>query len=208
MTRQPVSYGDLVDWKREIGQLYANVRNSQLVQRDTLAQFRAEKDELFRCHPATPLEPDQRQGFTGIKYFDYRPGWRVVGEVTWLESEDSFVVTLPEGDANMQPVANISFDSPVSGQTHSLRLFWLKNYGGGLFLPFKDTTASVTTYGGGRYLYDTIKSSDMGFGSPVLLDFNLAYNPSCAYSPEWVCPLAPPENVIGEPIEAGEKAWG
>lgn len=203
----PVSCVDLVDWKRKVAALYADVREPRLKPEATLDQFRAGKDELFQRHPATPLDPGQQQDFTGISYFDYRPEWRVHGEVTWLEGEESFVVNLPEGDATMMPAADVGFESPISRQTRSLQLYWLKGYGGGLFLPFKDATNSDSTYGGGRYLYDTIKGADLGLDSPLFLDFNYAYNPSCAYSPQWVCPLAPPENVIGEPIEAGEKAW-
>jgi uncharacterized protein (DUF1684 family) len=90
----------------------------------------------------------------------------------------------------------------------TLTLFWIQGYGGGLFLPFKDSTNGSETYGGGRYLYDTIKGADLG-ASPdaVLLDFNFAYNPSCAYSPQWTCPLAPAENTLRVRIEAGERAF-
>jgi uncharacterized protein (DUF1684 family) len=72
-------------------------------------------------------------------------------------------------------------------------------------LPFKDATSATSTYGGGRYLYDAIKGTDLGFGDPAVLDFNYACHPSCAYNPRWVCPLAPPENVLDESVEAGER---
>ena len=88
----------------------------------------------------------------------------------------------------------------------SLSLFWIQGYGGGLFLPFADSTNRATTYGGGRYLYDTIKGADLGsVNAELILDFNFAYNPSCAYSPRWMCPLAPQENRLAIPVLAGEQ---
>jgi uncharacterized protein (DUF1684 family) len=75
-----------------------------------------------------------------------------------------------------------------------------------VFLSFRDATGGKSTYGGGRYLYDTIKGADLGtVGGEILLDFNYAYHPSCHYNPLWVCPLAPPENRLRFPIEAGER---
>ena len=92
------------------------------------------------------------------------------------------------------------------GQPAELSAFWIEGYGGGLFVPFRDATSGATTYGGGRYLYDTIKGADLGAGAErIVLDFNYAYNPSCAYNDEWVCPLSPPENRLLFAVEAGEK---
>jgi uncharacterized protein (DUF1684 family) len=89
-----------------------------------------------------------------------------------------------------------------------LSLFWLTGYGGGLFLPFRDATNGTQTYGAGRYLLDTAKGADLGSGSApgtIVIDFNFAYQPSCAFYPQWSCPLAPPENRLEQPIEAGER---
>jgi len=86
-------------------------------------------------------------------------------------------------------------------------------YGGGLFLPFKDATSGHETYGGGRYLFDTVKNTDglvleiTSGSAEVVIDFNFAYNPSCAYSPRWACPLAPPENALPLAVRAGEKVF-
>lgn len=89
----------------------------------------------------------------------------------------------------------------------------MEGYGGGLFLPFRDGTAGDETYGAGRYLTDTAKGT-FGRGlevdrerGEVLLDFNYAYNPSCAYDPRWACPLAPPENRLEPAIRAGERRF-
>src|SRR6202011_2101189 len=101
----------------------------------------------------------------------------------------------------------------VAGQACQLTVFSLVGYGGGLFLPFRDGTSARETDGGGRYLFDTVKNTDgLGLdiqaGSPeIAIDFNFAYNPSCAYDPRWACPLAPRENWLPVPIRAGEKVY-
>jgi hypothetical protein len=90
----------------------------------------------------------------------------------------------------------------------TLTLYWIEGYGGGLFLPFRDGTNGTETYGGGRYLYDTIKGADLGAGRrAITLDFNFSYNPSCAYSPRWLCPLSPAENSLPFRVAAGELAF-
>ena len=94
----------------------------------------------------------------------------------------------------------------AGGGEHALELYWLEGYGGGLFLPFRDATAASETYGGGRYLLDTVKGADLGMdGGRLVLDFNFAYNPSCSYDPGWVCPLSPPANSLPIAIRAGER---
>lgn len=93
----------------------------------------------------------------------------------------------------------------------TLTVFSLIGYGGGLFLPFRDATSGKETYGGGRYLFDTVKNTDglcleITPDSPdVTIDFNYAYNPSCAYDARWACPLAPRENWLPVAIQAGER---
>ncbi len=93
------------------------------------------------------------------------------------------------------------------GRELELDCYWLEGYAGGLFLPFGDATNGATTYAAGRYLLDTVKGADLGSGEGTLvLDFNFAYNPSCAYNERWVCPLAPNENRLPVAIQAGERA--
>ena len=96
--------------------------------------------------------------------------------------------------------------SPSAVAHARLAVYWLEGYGGGIWLPFADATSGVDTYGGGRYLYDTIKGADLGVGErEMVLDFNYAYNPSCAYDDRWSCPLSPPENRLPFAVPAGEK---
>ena len=106
-------------------------------------------------------------------------------------------------------VAEASFE--LDGRDMRLECFWLESYGGGLFVPFKDKTSGDVTYGGGRYVLDTVKGADLGMqkgagGRDLLvLDFNFSYNPSCSYDPKWACPLAPPGNQLDTKVRAGER---
>ena len=88
----------------------------------------------------------------------------------------------------------------------ALELYWLEGYGGGLFVPFADATSGRDTYGAGRYLLDTVKGADLGQrDGRLVMDFNFAYQPSCAYDPRWTCPLAPPANRLSVAVRAGER---
>ncbi len=168
-------------------------------------EYRARRDEMFRSHPQSPLEGEARARFNGLRYFPYDPAWRSLVRVTPIENqaeESTTEVVLPEGMLRYKKFATVSL--PYG----SLTVFWMQGYGGGLFLPFRDLTNGKETYGGGRYLYDTIKGADLGAGpGAITLDFNFAYNPSCAYSVRWFCPLAPKENAIPTAVEAGERAF-
>jgi len=94
----------------------------------------------------------------------------------------------------------------VRGLPAALALYWFEGYGGGLWLPFGDASNGASTYGGGRYLYDTIKGADLGAtATDFVLDFNFAYNPSCAYEDRWSCPLPPAENRLPFEVPAGER---
>src|SRR4029077_13897615 len=101
--------------------------------------------------------------------------------------------------------ARARFD--VGGEAQTLDLYWLDGHGGGMFLSFADATSGTESYGACRYLFDTVKGSDLGEeNGKLVLDFNFSYNPSCAYDARWVCPLAPPGNRLAVPIRAGERA--
>ena len=94
----------------------------------------------------------------------------------------------------------------LAGWPVALEAYWLEGYGGGVFVPFRDDTCGQETYGGGRYVLDTVKGADLGTdGDRLILDFNFAYNPSCAYDAGWVCPLAPPANFLPLAVTAGER---
>ena len=97
---------------------------------------------------------------------------------------------------------------PFPAGERRLALYWMEGYAGGLFLPFRDATNGRETYPAGRYLLDAAKSADLGGDlerQSLILDFNFAYQPSCAFDPKWACPLAPPENRVDIEVRAGER---
>jgi uncharacterized protein (DUF1684 family) len=201
--RMPLDELSLLDWKRRIFALYAAVREDA-DHRHGWQHWREVRDELFRTHPQSPLADDARASFRGLPYFDYDPSFRVVATVAPAEPVLREIATSGERPYTFRRFARATFE--LGGEERSLALFWLEGYGGGVFLSFADATSGRETYGACRYLLDTVKGSDLGEeAGGVVLDFNFAYNPSCAYDPRWVCPLAPPENRLRLAITAGER---
>ena len=194
----------LADWRRRVAELYRDVRAA----RDPAAawrRWRAGRDELFARHPQSPLPANQRAGFSGLAYFGYDPAARVLATVAPLEPTTIEIGTSGEAPYRFTRFGNAAFE--LGGEPLSLELYWLEGYGGGLYVPFADATSGAETYGGGRYVLDAVKGVDLGVERDrLVLDFNFAYNPSCAYDPRWVCPLAPPANRLPVAVRAGELA--
>lgn len=203
MTISPTDALALLEWKRRIFALYGEVRETEDA-RDAWTRWRDVRDELYRSHPQSPIPNTEREGYRG-PYFDYDPRFRVAATIHDAEPESFEIPTSGTEPMRFTRIGTAGFT--VDGDRHSLDVFWLDAYAGGLFVPFRDATSGQTTYGAGRYLLDTVKGSDLGSdGDGLVFDFNFSYNPSCAYDPRWVCPLAPPSNRLDIAIEAGEKA--
>lgn len=192
------------DWRRRIADLYGGIR-AEPDPRAAWHHWRATRDAMFSSHPESPIEPDLRAGRGALPYFEYDPVWRLTAELASIDAPEVAFDAGHDGTLHMRPFAHTAGLRGVCGR--ELTLFWITGYGGGVFLPFADGTSGRTTYGGGRYLLDTIKGADLGFASDgrVIVDFNFAYNPSCVYSDRYVCPLTPPENRVSVPITAGEQ---
>ena len=197
-------YISLADWRRTTAELYAGARAAYDPGQAWVAWVDG-RDRLFKEHSQTPLTAEQRRDFHGLPYYPYDKRLRTMGRVNYNVEPEIFRVELGEdGLLQYQRVATVHFR--FDERPFQLSLFWILGYGGGLFLPFKDTSNGLSTFGGGRYLYDTIKGADLGaYWESIVLDFNFAYNPSCAYNDRWSCPLAPQENHLPVAIEAGEK---
>jgi uncharacterized protein (DUF1684 family) len=190
----------LLDWRRQVAAAYRVVREAE----DMTAahrQWRAARDELFRSHPDSPLTPDAKARFQGLPVAPYDPSLRFEVEVD--TDVAPYRLEVPTGTDGVVPFERIG--RVDLGTLGGLDVWWLASYGGGLFVPVKDALAGTLTYGGGRYLIDTVKGADLGgTGGRLVVDLNFAYNPSCAYDPAWACPLAPPGNVLPAPVPAGE----
>jgi uncharacterized protein len=189
----------MLGWRREVTALYARVR-SENDPRSAWQLWRNGRDRLFRDHPDSPIAAGQRAGFDGLRFADYDPGLR------WtlpLEPADPLRIDVTTGTDGV--VGFERFGIIRLPELGSLDVWWHTGYGGGVFVPVRDGTAGSTSYGGGRYLLDTVKGADLGGGDGRLtIDLNFAYNPSCAYDEAWACPLAPPGNQLPVPIRAGE----
>jgi uncharacterized protein (DUF1684 family) len=190
----------LLYWRRRIARLYAEVR----AEPDIVAahdHWRRTRDDLLRTHPDSPVPGPARASYPGAPVAAYDALLRFEVEVvTDVPAKQMTVATGTDGIVRFDRLGRA--DLPGGG---SLDVWWLACYGGGVFVPVKDASAGSATYGGGRYLIDTAKGADLGGGDGrLILDFNFAYNPSCAYDPAWACPLAPAGNTLARPLLAGE----
>ncbi|MBO9195312.1 DUF1684 domain-containing protein [Rhizobium sp. 16-449-1b] len=195
----------LWNWRQKIANLYYEIRSNP----DPEAAWRIWCDTrktLFRTHPLSPIEPADRQAFAGPVTFPYDPALRLTVRMAPAHPARMTVSTGADGEVSMRAFARTQgLQTKFGGE---LTLYWIEGYGGGVFLPFTDATSGKETYGGGRYLFDTIKGADLGnvrTDGTLLLDFNFSYFPSCAYSSRYVCPLSPSANALKSALRAGER---
>jgi len=190
----------LLTWRRRVAALYAAVRAEADPEAGWQA-WRTGRDALLADHPDSPLDAAARAGFTGVPVAPYDPALRfVVPMDTEVAPERREVPTAADGVVVLDRIGRVTL-----GDVGRLDVWWIGGYGGGVFLPLRDGSAGTTTYGGGRYLLDTIKGADLGGDDGrLVVDLNFAYHPSCAYDPRWTCPLAPEGNRVATPVAAGE----
>jgi uncharacterized protein (DUF1684 family) len=209
----------LADWRRQVADLYAEVRRR--AETDAPAAWelwRTTRERLFREHPQSPVPAAARPTFRA-RHWPYDEHLRFACPVLAddAEARPGIRLSAAPGDRTLRLPMSVGealdfrrigwVAIPFPGGSRRLAVFWMAGYEGGLFLPFRDATNGETTYAAGRYLLDTAKSADLGVDADgrLILDFNFAFHPSCAFDPAWSCPLAPPENRLDLPIEAGER---
>ncbi len=189
---------ELADWRARVAALYLSDVD--------IDGFRARRDDLFASHPQSPIPDDERGSFAGLRYFPVDQGAQVEAELRPADGQLVIDTGGPDGTITYRRVGIAA--TPWGGLT----LWWIDAYGGGLFVPVRDGTCGHESYGGGRYLTDTVKGTH-GRGlvwlgeQRVRLDMNYLYNPSCAYDEVWACPLAPQENRVKVEIRAGELTY-
>jgi len=192
----------LLDWRRRTAAAYAAYRAAASPEQGW-QDWRERRDALFATHPDSAVPP----GST-LPFAPYDPALRL--ELALDPDTAPQHLDVPTGTDGVAPFDRIGvLHLPGLGE---LDVWQLGSYGGGLFVPVKDASAGRTTYGGGRYLLDTVKGADHGGDvdlatgrGTLVVDLNLAYHPSCAYDPRWSCPLAPEGNRIEAPVAAGEQ---
>jgi len=195
---------ELADWRRSVNDIYAAVRKADDA-RTGWQHWHAARSALFKSHPMSPVAAADRPAFHEIEVFPYDPALRF--NVS-LDPVEKATTTLDLGADGKMIVTSFSRTSGLGRRLGAeLTVFWIGGYGGGMFVPFRDSTNGDTTYGGGRYIIDAIKGADLGRGPDrgLILDFNFSCNPSCAINNAYVCPLSPPENTFPGAVVGGEK---
>ncbi len=176
---------------------------------DKVAEHRLHQQQLFRDSVHSPLLAKDRKNFTGIDYWSPNARYCVQGVFTKSTHPDTFEM---ETTTDRRPVyvvyGSVVFE--LNGRALVLQLYQRLKYAqsadhsSSLFLPFTDATNGHASYGGGRYLDVPVPAND---GDEMEIDFNLAYNPYCAYNPQYSCPVPPAANRLEVAIKAGAKAW-
>ena len=166
-----------------------------------LADYRKGREDFLRNDPESPLE--NRSAFTGLQFFAPAESWQISAHFTPQSGSRSFTVQLTDGKTETYTLAGRA-EFEVGGRPQQLLVFESRE-SGQYFVPFRDATSGKSTYGGGRYL--DVPTEHLT-GGRLLLDFNRAYNPFCAYTPAFVCPVPPAENTLTVAVEAGEKSYG
>lgn len=163
-----------------------------------LESFRKEKDDFFRTSPQSPLTAAQKRTFHGLHYFPENQDIDLEVELEEFPVKQGIEMQTTTGD--IQTYERFGrFRLEVDGQQAWLTVYHNEN---GYFLPFVDSQSGKETYGAGRYL----EPEELGHGR-FRVDFNLAYNPYCAYNEHWSCPITPAENRLKVPIRAGEMVF-
>ncbi|MDW8211648.1 MAG: DUF1684 domain-containing protein [Cytophagales bacterium] len=171
-----------------------------------LQQERREKDAFFKQDEHSPIPPELRGKFKGLNYFPIDPAYRIKADLIPIPSSDTGAVVLKTTtgeDRLMYRYAIARFQ--LNGKEHQLTIFVSTQSPKVLFIPFKDLTNGRETYPTGRYL--DLPLSGKSRHSAIMLDFNKAYNPYCAYSELYSCPIPPPENHLSVAIKAGEMNY-
>jgi hypothetical protein len=165
---------------------------------------RADRDEFMKSNEGSPFKKDELT-FEGLKYFDVDEAYRVKAKLEPIEKKKVVIIGTSDGkEQKYLEYAHAIFD--LNGSKNKLLILEVMETGpqrGKLFLAFADETSGNETYGAGRYL-DLKK---VAAATSVVLDFNLAYNPYCAYTDSYTCPLPPRENILKIAIRAGEKSY-
>ena len=166
-----------------------------------VTESRKAKDAFFETSPQSPLTKEQKRNFAGLRYFPENATLRF--ELPLEHYVNPQRVTMQTDTGATQEyfkVGQIRFK--VNGEDVALQVYESTNNPGSYFVPFVDATAPEESYGAGRYL----EPEEIHDGE-LLVDFNFAYNPYCAYNSNWSCPFPPPENRLKVRIEAGEKKF-
>jgi uncharacterized protein (DUF1684 family) len=184
--------------ERDIGQQIGIEQEQQRVK-----QWRKERDQFFKTHDRSPLSLAEKKRFNGLKYYPFNPQYVFDGEIERFIlniNNPKYYATFPTNKGTHKRYIRYGkFHFVMDGKEYTIEIY-KSILSDTLFIPFKDKTNGKETYEGGRYM-----DAEILPGYKMILDFNMAYNPSCAYNDKFVCVLPPQENGIDISIRAGEK---
>ncbi len=171
-----------------------------------ITAFQNKMNQEYKDSLESPLKEEDRLVFSALEYFDINPEFRVPATFKKQSSEVFKMKTTTDRAPEYRKYGVLSFK--LSGKKYKLNLYQniklieKEKYKDYLFLPFTDASNGNESYGGGRYIDLKIPE-----GNEVLIDFNKAYNPYCAYNSKYSCPIPPAENDVDIKIMAGVKLW-
>ena len=168
-----------------------------------LREKREEKDRFFADHPQSPVRPDEREDFDGLDYFDPDPTYRVTATVSVHDDPEPVEMETANGPPTRY-LRVVTFTFELDGEELTLAGYRQETEEDVVFVPFRDKTTGQGSYAGGRYM-ELQPSGELADGDAVVVDFNLAYTPFCAYSDAFACPLPPEENWLETTVRAGER---
>jgi len=175
------------------------------VQEHQVIEWRKARDEFFKTHERSPLTPIEKRNFRGIKYYPFNPKYVFSGSIEryifHINNPKYYATFLTNKGTNKRYIRYGKFYFMVTGKQYPLEIY-KSILSDTLFIPFKDKTNGKETYEGGRYIDTEILT-----GYQMILNFNMAYHPSCAYNSKFVCVLPPKENMLDLLIQAGEKSF-
>jgi uncharacterized protein (DUF1684 family) len=168
-----------------------------------VSDWRKERDQFFKNHVRSPLTPKEKRGFKGLKYYPFNPKYVFVGQIErfilHINNPEYYATFLTNKGTSKRYIRYGKFHCTLDGKEYTLEIY-KSILSDALFIPFKDRTNGEETYGGGRYI-----DAEILPGYKMVLNFNMAYDPSCAYNDKFICVLPPKENTLNIDIQAGER---
>jgi uncharacterized protein (DUF1684 family) len=173
------------------------------LERERVLAWKKERDDFFKNHVRSPLTPKEKKEFKGLSYYPFDPHYIFPGQIEryvfHIDNPKYYATFLTNKGTNKRYLRYGKFYFNLDGKEYALEIYKsiLSDH---LFIPFKDLTNGKETYEGGRYM-----DAEILPGYKMVLDFNMAYHPSCAYNEKFICVLPPKENMLEIPVKGGEK---
>ncbi len=173
------------------------------LEEERVARWRSDRDLFFKTHQRSPLSPKEKKNFKSLHYFPFDPQYIFSGHIEryvfHINNPKYYATFLTNKGTNKRYIRYGRFNFNLDGKDYMMEIY-KSILSDTLFIPFKDKTNGKETYEGGRYI-----DAEILDGYRMILDFNMAYHPSCAYNDQFICALPPKENTLDMEIRAGEK---